>query len=104
MNYFIGFVRIMEHSSSLSSLKKVYWTKLVAQLPNSKLESSFLELYFWGDLAHFVQRYYKINDLIFIEGYLSGFVSFNTSKKDKKLLFKIPILTITKLYMINLFN
>ena len=59
-----------------------------------------LELNIWGNSANFILKYYRIDDLIFIEGYLAGESSFICIQNKKELLLKIVKLTVRKMYPI----
>jgi len=69
-NYIGSIVKILENPSSITFYKNIPITKFRAQLPQVR-NSTIVNLTFWGNLANDVVNYYKINDYILIEGYLS---------------------------------
>jgi hypothetical protein len=69
-NYFSGIVKILETPyQSFKNDQKVMITfrAEVSQNRNNKI----IYLVFWGNLGHEVKNFYKINDYILIEGYIS---------------------------------
>lgn len=81
-NYIGAIVKILETPrQKLSNNKDSFIiTKCRAQLPQIR-NSKIVTLIFWGTLARDVSTYYKINDYILIEGYLSL-----RNKSNKRLL------------------
>jgi len=71
-NYIGGIVKILETPRQKRSNNKDNFivTKCRAQLPQIR-NTQIVNLIFWGTLARDVSTYYKINDYILIEGYLS---------------------------------
>lgn len=69
-NYIGSIVKILENPDSVTFNKNIPVTKFRVQLPQVK-NSTIVNLTFWGNLANDVANYYKINDYILIEGYLS---------------------------------
>jgi single-stranded DNA-binding protein len=69
-NYIGGIVKILEvpKQKFLNSTTAV--TEFRVQLPQVR-NTTIVHLIFWGNLARDVATYYKINDYILIEGYLS---------------------------------
>jgi hypothetical protein len=70
LNSFTGIVRLMEIPVQQTIKKDVLVTKVRAQLPQIR-KTTIITLTFWGKLAQNVATYYKANDYILIEGYLS---------------------------------
>lgn len=70
MNYISGIVKVLESPKQKSLKNNIFVTEFRAQLP--KLRGTMLvKLRVWGNLATDVNKYYKVNDYILIEGYLS---------------------------------
>jgi hypothetical protein len=69
-NYIGGIVKILEvpKQKFLNNTNAV--TEFRVQLPQVR-NTTIVHLIFWGNLARDVATYYKINDYILIEGYLS---------------------------------
>lgn len=73
MNYVGGVARILETPRQKIFKKNnrtIPVTRLRAQFPGNR-KSYLVNLIFWGNLGSDVKRYYKVNDYILIEGYLS---------------------------------
>ena len=69
-NYIGGIVKIVESPNQKLFNNNIPITKFRAQLPQVR-NNTIVTLSFWGNLANDVANYYKINDYIIIEGYLS---------------------------------
>ena len=69
-NYIGSIVKILENPNQTIINNTIPITKVRAQLPQVK-NNTIVTLSFWGNLANDVANYYKINDYIIIEGYLS---------------------------------
>jgi single-stranded DNA-binding protein len=69
-NYFSGVVKIIENPKSSTMNKTILVTKFRAQLPQVR-NKVLIHLVFWDKLGRDVENYYKIDDYIIIEGYLS---------------------------------
>jgi single-stranded DNA-binding protein len=69
-NYIGSIVRIVESPNQTLFNNTIPITKFRAQLPEAK-NNTIVTLSFWGNLGNDVANYYKINDYILIEGYLS---------------------------------
>ena len=65
-----GVVKILEIPNQKTLNNTVSITQFRAQFPQAR-QNCIVHLKFWGNLAHDVATYYKINDYILIEGYLS---------------------------------
>jgi len=71
-NYIGGIVKILETPKQkfLKDNTNVSVTEFRVQLPQLR-NTKIVNLVFWGNLARDVASYYKINDYVLIEGYLS---------------------------------
>ena len=65
-----GLVKILEIPKQKIINNNILVTRLRVQFPQVR-KNCIVNLTFWGNLAHDVATYYKINDYILIEGYLS---------------------------------
>ena len=70
MNYIGSIVKILETPEQSLLRNNVIRTKVRAQLPQLR-NTQIVKLTFWGNLAREINNYYKTNDYIIIEGYLS---------------------------------
>lgn len=70
MNYIGGIVKILEPPKYQLFKNNISITKCRVQLPQVR-KTQIVTLLFWGNLARDVANYYKINDYLLIEGYLS---------------------------------
>jgi len=70
VTYFCGIVKIIEKPFQKLISNQVVMTVVRAELPQSR-NKQFLTLHLWGNLAQDIQNYYKLNDYILIEGYIS---------------------------------
>jgi single-stranded DNA-binding protein len=69
-NYIGGIVKILEVPKQKFLNNTLAVTEFRVQLPQVR-NTTIVNLIFWGNLARDVATYYKINDYILIEGYLS---------------------------------
>jgi single-stranded DNA-binding protein len=94
-NYFGGIVKILETPKEIIFNNKTQSIKFRVQLPQIR-KTRIVTLTFWGNLAHDIKNYYKINDYIIIEGYISMFEHYtkNVTLQPQK---KIQI-TVLKAY------
>ena len=69
-SYFGGVVKILEAPTQKMLKNNILVTKIRAQIPQFR-STGFVTLKFWGNLARDVVTYYKVNDSLIIEGYLS---------------------------------
>lgn len=95
MNYISAVVKVLETPKQifLNSNKLVITFRV--QLPQIR-KIRIVELVCWGNLAQAVLNYYKVNDYILIEGYIS-LRQKKSSSKTNKLLKKVTI-TAIKVY------
>ena len=70
-NYIGGVIKILETpKQQIVKNNNIVVTKFRAQIPQLR-NSRLVTLSFWGNLARDVLTYYKVNDYLIIEGYLS---------------------------------
>ena len=69
-NYLGSIVKILEKPVLKVVNNKIVRVELRAQLPQVR-KTQIVNLVFWGNLARDVVNYYKVNDYIIIEGYIS---------------------------------
>jgi hypothetical protein len=69
-NYIGGMVRILEVPKQKTINKNVSVVKIRVQFPQIR-NVRIINLIFWGNLTRDILNYYKANDYILIEGYLS---------------------------------
>ena len=98
MNSIESIVRILEIPKQ-SLLRDVTRARVRAQLPQL-LKNQVVKLTFWGNLAQNINKYYKTDDYIIIEGYLSF-------KNEPKTNLNLPVqkkieITVLKFYPISL--
>ena len=70
MNYIGSIVKILEMPKQSFLDNNVILTKVRGQLPQLRY-TQVVQLTFWGNLARDVNDFYKTNDYVIIEGYLS---------------------------------
>jgi single-stranded DNA-binding protein len=100
-NYIGGIVKILETPKQKNLKNNVLVTKFRAQFPQRR-NTRIVTLTFWGKLARDVATYYKKNDYLLIEGYLSlrNRKTLNSKPSKSK---KIEI-TVLKLYPFKTFS
>ena len=69
-NYIWGTAKILETPKQIILNNNVLAVKFRVQFPQLR-NTRIITLTFWNNLARDVKSYYKINDYILIEGYLS---------------------------------
>ena len=69
-NYIGSIVKILENPGQTVFNNTISVTKFRVQFPQLR-NTRIVNLIFWGNLAHDVSKYYRINDYILVEGYLS---------------------------------
>lgn len=96
-NYFSGIVKILETPKQRLVTKQVHLITIRAQLSQNG-KNQFVTLVFWGNLGRKIKEFYKLNDYILIEGYISirKKRKFNRSKQNPK---QVTI-TVLKVYPI----
>nr|UDP55531.1 hypothetical chloroplast RF41 [Schizostauron trachyderma] len=80
-NYIGTVVRLLETPNQKMLQNKIIVTKFRAQIPQLR-NTRLITVTVWGNLARDVAMYYKINDYLLIEGYISL-----RYKKNSKLTF-----------------
>ena len=104
MNYVGCIVRILETPILSFIGNKISRTEIRAQFPQVRNEKSvrIIKLVFWGDFAHDIVNYYRINDYILVEGYLS-FRKSEISDSNNRTLKQI-VISVFKVYPLFLQN
>ena len=69
-NYISSVVKILENPIQKVFNKNISTTQFRVQLPQVR-NNRIVSIVFWGKLSQDIIDYYKINDYIIIEGYLS---------------------------------
>lgn len=95
INHIGAIVKILETPKPKFTNSNTLFIKFRVQLSQVR-KIRTVRLVIWGNLAHSVLNYYKINDYILIEGYVS-FQSIMSSNGNKKPLKKV-IVTALKVY------
>jgi single-stranded DNA-binding protein len=81
-NYFVCIVKILEIPKQKTVQNNIVKTQFRVQLAQFRNQTTpIAKLKFWGNLGRDVLDYYKVNDYIIIEGYLS----ISKKKKSKKI-------------------
>jgi single-stranded DNA-binding protein len=94
-NFIGGVVKILETPKQKTIHNNTLITYFRVQFPQVR-KNCIVHLKFWGNLARDVQTYYKINDYILIEGYLSI-----NNKQTPNLVGQVPKkieITVLKIY------
>ena len=94
-NLISGIVKILENPKQKLINKTIPVTEFRVQFPQSD-NDEIIDLIFWGNLGKDVISYYKINDYVIIEGYLS-FQNKELFQKSQKV--KISVLKIYPLIL-----
>jgi hypothetical protein len=69
-NYIGSIVKILENPNQTVFNNTIPVTTCRVQFPQLR-NTRIVTLTFWGNLAHDVVKYYRVNDYILIDGYLS---------------------------------
>ena len=69
-NYIIGIVKILEKPKLKILENNILITQFRVQLPQIK-NALIISLVFWGNITQDIAKYYKVNDYIIVEGYVS---------------------------------
>lgn len=96
MNYMGAIVKILETPKQKVINSNTLVIKFRAQLPQVR-KSRIVKLVIWGKLARAVLDYYKVNDYILIEGYVSLRDNNNNLNRNKKPLKNVTI-SVLKVY------
>ena len=95
MNYIGALVKILENPRQKHLDSNRFIVHFRVQLPQVR-KNRIVELICWGNLAESVLSYYKVNDYILIEGYVSS--RNNNSSKQMNKAFKKVTITVLKVY------
>jgi len=87
-----GIVKILETPKQKIFNSNIHVTKFRVQFPQVR-QTSLVYLTFWGNLAIDTANYYKVNDYVIIEGY----ISVKDKTPSNKLLLKAKNIEITVL-------
>jgi hypothetical protein len=98
-NYVGSVVKILETPLQHVLNEQISITQFRVQLPQVRY-NRIVTLMFWGNLARDVASYYKVNDYIMIEGYLS--FRDKTNNKLTKKSSKKAYITVSKIYPLRL--
>ncbi len=96
MNYIGALVKVLETPKQQFINSNTLIIKFRVQLPQMR-KIRIVELVCWGNLAKSVLNYYKVNDYILIEGYVSFRNNNNNLNQTNKSLKKVTI-TLLKVY------
>ena len=96
-NYFSGIVKILETPRQEFIMDQTSVITFRAELPENR-KNKIVILKFWGSLGHDVENFYKVNDYILTEGYISlrSRQNIKTLTKDSKQV----VLTVLRVYPI----
>jgi len=95
-NYIGGVVKILENPKEIITTKNnISMTRFRVQLPQIR-QTRIIHLVLWGNLAKDVVNYYKVNDYILIEGYIS--TRQEQKIKTRATLYKRIEITVLKIY------
>ena len=95
MNYIGALVKVLETPKKHFINSDTFIVKFRVQLPQIR-NIRIVELVCWGNLAKSVLNYYKINDYILIEGYVSFRENSNSIRINKAR--KKTTITVLKVY------
>jgi single-stranded DNA-binding protein len=95
MNHIGAIVKILETPKQKFINSNTFVIKFRVQLPQVR-KIRIVELVLWGNLANSVLNYYKVNDYILIEGYISFRENESSNKNNKP--FKKVTITVLKVY------
>jgi len=102
INHISSIVRILEDPLQKTSKKRIPRTEFRAQFPQTR-KNSIIKLVSWGKLSQDIANYYKTDDYIIVEGYLS-LRKDKKATKNQKFPKKKPELTVLKVYPFLLSN
>jgi hypothetical protein len=88
INYIGGIVRLLEIPVIELNKTQIPYTKFRVQLSQLRIKQSktILTVFVSGNLANDIVKYYRINDYVLIEGYLSIRKSFSQKSLTKEFL------------------
>ena len=99
INYLGSIVKILEKPIPRLVNNKIVSVKFRAQLPQVR-KTQIVNLVFWENLARDVANFYKVNDYIMIEGYLSIRDKNKIKAKQMKRTLKTAQVTVLRSYPI----
>jgi hypothetical protein len=91
-NYIGGVIKILESPKQKILKNNILVTQFRAQIPQFR-NTRIVTLTFWGNLARDITTYYKIDDYLIIEGY----ISLRTKKNSNLIISKSKKIEITVL-------
>lgn len=94
-NYVSAVVKILETPKQNQVGKNSFFINFRAQIPQVR-QTQIINIVCWSNLAYDILDYYKVNDYILIEGYLSLYQK-SKPKMNTKILEKVQI-TVLKVY------
>ena len=94
-NYFSGIVKILETPQQCFINNRNVMITFRAEVPQNR-KNQMISLVFWGNLGHEVKNFYRVNDYILIEGYISLQNKKRVNILDKNS--KQVIITVLKVY------
>jgi hypothetical protein len=102
INYLGAVVRILEIPTIQLTRTETPYTKFRVQL--SKLRpkrrcNTVLTVFAWGKFAQDIVRYYRINDYVLIEGYLSNRQSPSLQKQNRKEILQVTLFKIFPFFL-----
>lgn len=98
MNYSNFIVKVLKKPKQKFLKKKIMLTELHVQFPSTRIKNknglNTMDLLIWGNLGQDVLKYYKINDYLLVEGFISlRKKRFNTNQQIK--------ISVSKIYPLN---
>jgi hypothetical protein len=96
-NYFSGIVKILETPRQNFITDQTSVITFRVELPENR-KNKIITLKFWGNLGHDVKNFYKVNDYILTEGYISLQSQQNIKTLTKNS--KQVVLTVLRVYPI----
>ena len=96
-NYFSGIVKILETPKQRFVKKGTAVTTFRVEVPQNR-QNKMISVMFWGNLGREVKDFYKPNDYILVEGYLSLRTKTNVKFENRRP--KQVTLTVLKVYPI----
>jgi hypothetical protein len=98
INYFEGIVKILETPTQQVIKNNFSIVKVRAQLPQVR-NTKLVTLIFWTNLARDIADFYKANDYIIIEGYLSLPKKLNSNRVEITALKVYPFSLNSKIFI-----
>ena len=95
-NHFSGIVKILETPKDYFVKDQISVTRFRVEVSQKRKTTTIISLVFWGNLGREVQKFYKIDDYILIEGYISTRPKQNLNPNRKNS--KQVIITVLRVY------